>query len=80
MTQHGKSTRTRTSTKRSIRRVGVCDRARATMGSSWFWMHGRAAWGAQPCTPFAPELFRFPSCPFVFPRDFSVLPTILPLR
>jgi len=59
---------------------GVRDRAKATTGNPWWWTHGRAAWDARPCTPSAPGLFRFPSCPFVFSRDLLVFPTILPLR
>jgi len=46
----------------------------------WWWEYGCAVWDAQPCAPSAPGLFRFPSCPFVFPRDLLILPAIWPLR
>ena len=80
MTQYRQSTRTKTSTKRSVRGAGVRDRAGVTTGSPWWRMHGRAVWDARPCVPSAPGLFRFPLCHFVFPRDLSILSAILLLR
>jgi len=58
----------------------VRNRVGTTTGNPRWWVHGRAAWDAWPCVPSALGLLHFPSCLFIFPRNLSVLPAILPFK